>query len=101
MGSGSANYETVRRRKDRKRIQVSLAVSAIYDAYDQVIGASVIARDVTQRKRSESAVSRPGESAPDAIVIMNGEGKLRARPTPRQGRRAATIASTRTTPSAP
>src|SRR6266568_5831977 len=53
-GERVAHFETVRIRKDGKRIHVSLTVSGIYDAYGRVIGASVIARDVTERRRSEA-----------------------------------------------
>jgi PAS domain S-box-containing protein len=46
-------YETVRRRKDGTRIDVSLSVSPIRNAQGVVIGASKIARDITRRKRAE------------------------------------------------
>src|SRR5262245_9805246 len=46
-------YETVRQRKDGERIQISLTVSPIIDAAGKVVGASKIARDITQRKRTE------------------------------------------------
>ncbi len=46
-------YETVRIRKDGRRIEVLLSISPIRDATGVVIGASVIAHDITQRKRSE------------------------------------------------
>jgi len=48
-------YETVRQRKDGRRIAISLAVSPIIDAAGTVVGASKIARDITLRKRSEEA----------------------------------------------
>jgi PAS domain S-box-containing protein len=44
-------YETVRRRKDGTLLDISLAVSPIRDAGGNVIGASKIARDITERKR--------------------------------------------------
>jgi PAS domain S-box-containing protein len=47
------NYETVRRRKDGSLIEVSLTVSPIKDAGGRVIGASKIARDITERKRAQ------------------------------------------------
>ena len=48
-----AQRETVRRRRDGTLIDVSLTLSSLKDASGKVIGASAIARDVTQRKREE------------------------------------------------
>jgi PAS domain S-box-containing protein len=47
------HYETVRLTRDGNRINVSLTVSPITDASGKVIGASKIARDITQKKRAE------------------------------------------------
>jgi len=47
------HYETVRQRKDGSLIDISLTVSPIKDAQGQVVGASKIARDITERKRAE------------------------------------------------
>lgn len=47
------NFETERIRKDGKRINVSITVSPIRNASGRVIGASVIARDITERKELE------------------------------------------------
>lgn len=46
-------YETKRRRKDGSLIHVSLTVSPILDDAGQVMGASKIARDITERKQDE------------------------------------------------
>jgi PAS domain S-box-containing protein len=50
------NYETVRRRKDGSNIDISLTVSPIIDATGHIIGASKIARDITDRKQAEELV---------------------------------------------
>jgi len=50
-------YETVRRRKDGGLVDVSLTISPLIDAEGKVVGASTIARDITERKRSESQMS--------------------------------------------
>lgn len=47
------HYETVRQRKDGSLIDISLTVSPIKDANGQVVGASKIARDISERKRAE------------------------------------------------
>jgi PAS domain S-box-containing protein len=49
------HFETDRVRKDGRRIHVSLTVSPIKDAEGRLIGASKIARDVTERKQAEGA----------------------------------------------
>lgn len=44
------HYETVRRKKDGTLFNVSLTVSPIKDAHGKIVGASKIARDITQQK---------------------------------------------------
>jgi PAS domain S-box-containing protein len=53
QGSRVEHFETTRVRKDGKHLNVSISVSPIRDATGQIVGASVIARDVTGQKRSE------------------------------------------------
>ena len=57
-GEAIEHYETVRRRKDGVRINVSISVSAVKNASGQVIGASTIARDITERIRGEEERER-------------------------------------------
>ncbi|MBV9452918.1 MAG: PAS domain S-box protein, partial [Rubrobacter sp.] len=52
------HYETVRLKKDGERINVSITVSPITDSVGNVVGASTIARDITERKRAEEAVEQ-------------------------------------------
>src|SRR3546814_462854 len=52
-GERVRHYETVRRRKDGSLIDISLSVSPLRDANGTVIGASTIARDITERKQAE------------------------------------------------
>jgi PAS domain S-box-containing protein len=51
------HYETVRHRKDGSPVDISLTISPLRDAEGKIIGASKIARDITERKRSEAQVS--------------------------------------------
>src|SRR5262249_45196777 len=51
------HYETVRRAKDGRRIDISLTISPLRDSQGRIVGASKIARDITARKRTEQ-VSR-------------------------------------------
>ena len=53
MGERIEHYETVRLRKDGNQVDVSLSVSPIKNSEGKIIGASKIARDITERKRAE------------------------------------------------
>jgi PAS domain S-box-containing protein len=47
------HYETVRRRKDGNLVEISLTVSPLKNAEGRIIGASKIARDITERRRAQ------------------------------------------------
>ena len=47
------HYETVRQRKDGSLVDISLTVSPVRDRRGNIIGASKIARDITERKKAE------------------------------------------------
>ena len=53
-GEHIAHYETVRLAKDGRRLNISLSVSPVLDKTGRIIGASKIARDVTEKKRVEA-----------------------------------------------
>ena len=50
------HFETVRRRKDGSEIDISLSVSPINSPSGEIIGASKIARDISERKQAEAAL---------------------------------------------
>jgi PAS domain S-box-containing protein len=50
------HFETVRLRKDGSRVNVSLTISPVRDNQGQVVGASKIARDISERRRFEQAL---------------------------------------------
>jgi len=52
-GEHVRHYETVRRKKDGTELAVDLSISPIRDAAGHVVGASKIARDITDRKRMQ------------------------------------------------
>jgi PAS domain S-box-containing protein len=60
-GQRIQHYETVRQTKDGRRVNVSLTVSPIVDSQGKVIGASKIARDITERKLMEAELERKTE----------------------------------------
>jgi len=57
-GERIEQYETVRLTCTGKRIQVSLTVSPIRDGVGNIIGASAVARDITERKHAEEERER-------------------------------------------
>jgi PAS domain S-box-containing protein len=47
------HYETKRRHKDGSLVEISLTVSPIHDPEGRIIGASKIARDISERRRAD------------------------------------------------
>jgi PAS domain S-box-containing protein len=56
-GEHIKHYETVRQRKDGRLIDISLTISPIRNVEGRIVGASKIARDVTERKRAEAKIT--------------------------------------------
>src|SRR5262249_30283463 len=52
------NFETVRRRKDGSLVEMSTTISPIRDKSGNIIGASRIARDIRERRRTEEKIAR-------------------------------------------
>jgi PAS domain S-box-containing protein len=75
------HFETVRLTKDRRPIDVSLTVSPVRDADGRIIGASKIARDITEQKRRRAAqryLAAIVESSEDAILSKTLEGIIQS-----------------------
>jgi PAS domain S-box-containing protein len=51
------HFETIRQRKHGSLISVSITVSPVRDAEDKIVGASKIARDITEQKRNQEKIS--------------------------------------------
>ena len=60
-GESVDHYETVRMRKDGKRVDVSVTISPIKDSQGRIIGVSKIARDISERRVLELAVAASAE----------------------------------------
>ena len=71
-GQSVTNHETVRMRKDKSPVDVSLTISPIRDARGAVIRASIIARDITEQKRMV------GELASTLTALETALGEARA-----------------------
>jgi PAS domain S-box-containing protein len=71
------HFETLRRAKDGHLVPISLTVSPVRDAQGVVIGASKVARDITEREQSEELrawLAAIVDSSDDAIVSKTLEG---------------------------
>jgi PAS domain S-box-containing protein len=68
-GERICSYETVRRRKDGSPVDVSLTVSPLKNTEGRVIGASIIARNITERLYAERAL-RESEARLQAAVDL-------------------------------
>jgi two-component system CheB/CheR fusion protein len=60
-GESVNHFETIRVRKDGSPLEISLTISPIKDATGQVIGASKVARDITEHKKAEKALRESEE----------------------------------------
>ncbi len=79
QGEKIEHFETTRMRKDGSRFEISLTVSPIKNAKGEVIGASKIARDISERRRGDEARARLAaivDSADDAIVSKTLDGVI-------------------------
>jgi len=76
-GESVQHFETVRVRKDGKKIDVSVTISPISDSMGAIVGASKIARDITARKRAEEALETQTLMLQSVLDSM-GEGLIAA-----------------------
>jgi PAS domain S-box-containing protein len=82
-GEPVKHYETVRIRKDGRNFAVSLTVSPIRDSAGRVVGASSIARDITDRKHMEAKLRLAShyarcliENNLDPLVTISPDGRI-------------------------
>jgi PAS domain S-box-containing protein len=83
IGERLDHYETTRLRKDGTTIAISLTASPILDATGGVVGASAIARDITERERLQDQTRLASqyarnliEASRDPLVTISPEGKI-------------------------
>jgi PAS domain S-box-containing protein len=60
-GERVEHFETVRLRQDGRRIEISVTISPVKDQAGRIVGASKIARDISERRRLEQAVEAAAE----------------------------------------
>jgi len=84
-GERMEHFETARVRKDGGRIDVSVTISPIKDSHGRIVGASKIARDITEQKRSEQRLLDTVREMKDIraaldehsiVAITDGQGRI-------------------------
>ena len=80
-GEAIEHYETLRLHKDGSELNVALGISPIKSATGEIVGASKTARDITESKRTERALSqeveerrRIFETSQDLILVTDTKG---------------------------
>ena len=76
------HFETVRLAKDGRQLNISVTVSPIKDSDGRVVGASKVARDITEQKNAEEALKRASEEAEEAnrqrLLLLDSERVARS-----------------------
>ena len=80
-GERIQHYETIRLAKDGRRVDISLTVSPLFNQSGKVVGASKVARDITERKLAEQALRETAarlrtltETAVDGVILIDARG---------------------------
>jgi len=76
-GERLEHFDTVRQRKDGTLIDLSLTISPVRDSSGRIVGASKVAREITDRKRAERSTALLAaivDSSDDAIVSKTLDG---------------------------
>jgi PAS domain S-box-containing protein len=86
------HYETVRKRKDGRLIEISLTVSPVKNAEGRIVGASKIARDITERKLAEERIRllarEVDHRAKNLLALVQATVHLTRADTPEELKRA-------------
>jgi two-component system nitrate/nitrite sensor histidine kinase NarX len=69
-GESTLHFETTRRAKDGRNVDVSLTISPIKDATGQVVGASTITRDITERVRAYQLLEQRVEERTHELATL-------------------------------
>jgi len=67
------HFETERQTKDGRRVPISLTVSPLRDSHGNIIGASKVARDITERRVAQEALKRANEDLEERVRRRTAE----------------------------
>jgi PAS domain S-box-containing protein len=73
------HFETIRRRKDGTLLDISLTISPVKDSQGRVVGASKVARDITERRRAEASIQALNEQLGAELSAMARMQKISTR----------------------
>lgn len=75
-GQKIKTFQTIRKTKHGDLIDVSLSISPIKNNFGNIIGASTIARDITDEKNANKRFEIAVEAAPNAMIMVDEHGKI-------------------------
>jgi PAS domain S-box-containing protein len=73
LGERFEHFETIRMAKDGRLLNTSLTISPIRDAEGRIVGASKVARDITEQKRAEDALRDADRRKDEFIALLAHE----------------------------
>ena len=78
-GKQVEHYETVRQRKDRSLIDISLTISPLKDESGKIVGAAKIARNISERAKREKQIryqARLLDAVEQAVIATDFDGRI-------------------------
>jgi len=77
LGERVDHFDTIRLARDGRRIPVSVTLSPLRDAAGSIVGTSMVARDMSERRQAEEALRRANREAQQARVDAEGANRAK------------------------